>query len=502
MTKQTNKQTARRLLSSILLSVFTATALALPSTDPTNLQTSAGVTVLQATNALTITAPNRAVLNWTNFGSGTDTISRSDLLTYQLPDAKSSVLNIVTGSAQSMIDGYISSNGKVYIINPNGIVIGANSRFDVASLALSASDNPVAAQLQYLRDGTVPSEVGIRSAFGSLTVNSSAMILSPNITLLAKNVYVGAAMFGGATTINADGDVQLGVQGGSTVFGGLTITNASGNTVLSMAGSTVNSTGPIVATSDRGNVLSQAGSRLVTKNLTVTSNYGAVNLGADGALITTATAPTVTIALDGLTPNPSVGGSSTGAFAVTSPASFKVDGVTGVSNSPFSFTSGGDLTLGAVHLDVTSATTFAGKTVTDTTNGIFVYGPVLFSATGGDISITKGNHSFGPVSVFANGNATVYEAAALNLNTVNVKNLVLKTGEYFFQTPTTASLLANSFNLTASGAVSLFTGNIASGLTISAGSSSVDLSRLSIATNLNGIAPTVTTTGAVGQPNP
>ena len=121
MTKQTNKQTAHRLLSSILFFVFASAALAVPSTGSNNLQTTAGVTTQVVSGGLTITAPDRAVLSWTNFGSGTDAIAVGETLTYQLPNAKASVLNVVTGGANTQIDGYLESNGKVYILNPNEI---------------------------------------------------------------------------------------------------------------------------------------------------------------------------------------------------------------------------------------------------------------------------------------------------------------------------------------------------------------------------------------------
>ena len=97
---------------------------------------------------------------------------------------------------------------------------------------------------------------------------------------------------------------------------------------------------------------------------------------------------------------------------------------------------------------------------------------------------------------------SVYEAAALNLNVVNIgtKDLTLKTGQFFFQTPLTSSIIASKLSLTAAGDVTFLNGNIAGGLTINAGSGNVDLSRLSLTTNLNNITPTVTTTGTVTQP--
>ena len=504
MTKQTNKQTAHRLLSSILFFVFASAALAVPSTGSNNLQTTAGVTTQVVSGGLTITAPDRAVLSWTNFGSGTDAIAVGETLTYQLPNAKASVLNVVTGGANTQIDGYLESNGKVYILNPNGIIIGGGARINTAGLVLSTVDNAFAAQFKYMADGTIPSESGTRTASGNIAINSNALFITPNIVLAAKDINIGGALINGATTINADGTVAIGTGGATTVFSGdLAINNPTGNTTLGVPTAIVSGLGNITVVTSTGNIANQVGSRLTTKNLTVTSTMGNINLGADGALNTTATGQNVTVALDGATANPTFNGATTGTMTVTSPAAFTLGKVTGVSAGNFTFTSGGALTLtSGVHLDVSGATAFTGTTVTDSGNNIFVYGPTLFRATAGDVAITKAGHSFGPVSVSASGNATVYEAAALNLNVVNIgaKDLTLKTGEFFFQTPLTSSIIAGKLSLTAAGDVTFLNGNIAGGLTINAGSGNVDLSRLSLATNLNNITPTVTTTGTVTQP--
>ena len=95
-----------------------AGAWALPGTGSTNLQTTAGVTTALSNGTLNITAPDKAVLTWQAFGSGTDTIGVSDTLNYALPGKNSSVLNIVAGGALTTIDGTTNSNGNVFILNP------------------------------------------------------------------------------------------------------------------------------------------------------------------------------------------------------------------------------------------------------------------------------------------------------------------------------------------------------------------------------------------------
>ncbi len=90
-----------------------------------------------AGNALTITNSANAIINWHGFSIGINEITR-----FIQPSALSAVLNRVVGSGgavpQSVIDGILSSNGRVYLINPSGIVVGAGATIDVSGLVMSS----------------------------------------------------------------------------------------------------------------------------------------------------------------------------------------------------------------------------------------------------------------------------------------------------------------------------------------------------------------------------
>ena len=139
MTNQTKLTTMNNLLSVVLFFAIAIRALALPGTGSNNLMTTSGVSTSQSGSTLTITAPNKSVLTWQAFGSGTDTIGLSDTVAYTLPSSTSSVLNIVAGGARTQIDGTISSNGNVFVLNPNGVVIGGGARIDTNALVISTS---------------------------------------------------------------------------------------------------------------------------------------------------------------------------------------------------------------------------------------------------------------------------------------------------------------------------------------------------------------------------
>ena len=82
--------------------------------------------------ALTITNSPGAILNWQSFSIG-----QGELTRFLQQNAASSVLNRVVGANPSAILGTLQSNGRVFLINPNGITFGAGSVIDVAGLVAS-----------------------------------------------------------------------------------------------------------------------------------------------------------------------------------------------------------------------------------------------------------------------------------------------------------------------------------------------------------------------------
>ncbi len=69
----------------------------------------------------------RAVINWQSFD-----VSAGKQVNFVQPNVQSATLNRVTGSAASIIAGQITSNGAVYLVNPNGIAITASGTVNTA----------------------------------------------------------------------------------------------------------------------------------------------------------------------------------------------------------------------------------------------------------------------------------------------------------------------------------------------------------------------------------
>ncbi|ROZ78323.1 YDG domain-containing protein [Ramlibacter sp. WS9] len=116
-------------VASAFLSVSTTVWAQLPS-GPVVVNGSAGI----ATNGsqMTITNSPNAILNWQSFSIGATNGVRFDQ-----QSASSQVLNRVVGNDPSSILGSLTSNGRVWLVNPHGVLFGKDARVDVGGLVAS-----------------------------------------------------------------------------------------------------------------------------------------------------------------------------------------------------------------------------------------------------------------------------------------------------------------------------------------------------------------------------
>ena len=78
---------------------------------------------------------NSAIINWESFS-----IDAGELTQFRQPNSNAAVLNRVTGGDPSAIHGALKGNGNVFVINPNGILVGPGGTIDVHGLVLSTLD--------------------------------------------------------------------------------------------------------------------------------------------------------------------------------------------------------------------------------------------------------------------------------------------------------------------------------------------------------------------------
>ena len=174
----------------------------LPSGESGTDITSGAVTVSRAGNLMTINqnGVDRAIINWDDFSIATGNVTR-----FFQPGAESAILNRVTGATMSAIDGSLTANGNVFLVNPNGVVIGPTGVINT--------------------NGFVASTLGVTDADfldgGDMTFSGTS-----TANLVNQGVITGVGgdvfLFGRSVTNEATGTVSapngtVGLAAGSTV---------------------------------------------------------------------------------------------------------------------------------------------------------------------------------------------------------------------------------------------------------------------------------------------
>ncbi|MGB7978239.1 MAG: filamentous hemagglutinin N-terminal domain-containing protein [Chlamydiales bacterium] len=91
--------------------------------------------VSDGAGTVVIESGQKAIVEWDSFSIG-----EGEHVRFQQAGADAAILNRVIGPAESAIFGRLSSNGAVYLINPNGILIGPNGSVEAMSFIGSTMD--------------------------------------------------------------------------------------------------------------------------------------------------------------------------------------------------------------------------------------------------------------------------------------------------------------------------------------------------------------------------
>nr|WP_200589600.1 filamentous hemagglutinin N-terminal domain-containing protein [Noviherbaspirillum pedocola] len=154
---------------------------------------SGSASVANSGKTLTVTNTPGAILNWNSFSIGADEAVR-----FQQQNAASQVLNRVTGTDPSKIAGVLSSNGRVFLINPNGIAFAPGSQVNVAGL--------VASTLNLSNEDFLAGRLRFQEQPGAGKITSQGTIQTVN----GGQIYlVAPAIENTGILIAPDGDVML-----------------------------------------------------------------------------------------------------------------------------------------------------------------------------------------------------------------------------------------------------------------------------------------------------
>src|SRR5687767_8005791 len=100
--------------------------------QPIGGKVSAGqATIAQANGSTTVVTQSstRAAIDWQSFN-----VPAGSTVTFRQPSAASVALNRVPGGSPSSINGNLSANGQVWLINPSGVLFGKGAQVDVGAL--------------------------------------------------------------------------------------------------------------------------------------------------------------------------------------------------------------------------------------------------------------------------------------------------------------------------------------------------------------------------------
>ncbi|WP_096698516.1 filamentous hemagglutinin N-terminal domain-containing protein [Polaromonas sp. AER18D-145] len=121
---------AIKALSACLMLGLGATAYALPTGG---VVAAGGASITSSASSTTITQSTaNTVINWQSFG-----IAAGQTVQFVQPGSTSVALNRVLGADPSSIMGNLSANGRVFLLNPNGVLFGSGASVNVGGLVAS-----------------------------------------------------------------------------------------------------------------------------------------------------------------------------------------------------------------------------------------------------------------------------------------------------------------------------------------------------------------------------
>ncbi|NVI83510.1 YDG domain-containing protein [Janthinobacterium sp. BJB401] len=240
----------------------------------------------QQGNIFSITNTPNTIINWQSFS-----IHAGEITRFIQQSGNSAVLNRITGHDPSKILGSLESNGKVFLINPNGIVFGQGARVDVNGLVASSlgmtNEDFLAGKRQFTAGGVAG---GVGNA-GTINAGKGGQVLliAPNVEntgiITAPNGEVILAA-GRSVQLADPGNPQLRVLVSAPTDQALNLGQiiAQGGSI-GMAGALLSQRGVLNANSaivgDNGRIVLKASGKALLEAGSVTSATGATDKGGD-----------------------------------------------------------------------------------------------------------------------------------------------------------------------------------------------------------------------------
>ncbi|MDI6745694.1 MAG: filamentous hemagglutinin N-terminal domain-containing protein [Rhodocyclaceae bacterium] len=201
-----NTRFALKALAVSLMMTFGANVFALPVDG---VVTAGGASFSSTASSTTITqTTSNVAINWQSFSIGA-----GEAVQFIQPSSSSVALNRVLGADPSNIFGSLSANGKVFLVNPNGILFAPGASVNVSGLVastLNISDSDfMASNYKFsgtggtvLNQGTINADGGYVALLGASVSNQGTIVARLGTVALAA---------GNAITLDVAGDGLLNV---------------------------------------------------------------------------------------------------------------------------------------------------------------------------------------------------------------------------------------------------------------------------------------------------
>ena len=250
---------ARFALAALAGSVMLAFASNLYALPVGGAVSSGGATIATGAGTTTVTQSTQNVaINWQAFNIGA-----AEAVRFVQPNSSSVALNRVLGPDPSSILGSLSANGKVFLVNPNGIMFGTGAQVNVGGLVASTrniTDTDFMAGRYVFTgngNGTVVNQGSINADGGYVALLGASV---SNEGVISARMGTVALAAGNAMTLDVAGDGLLNVMVDQGAVNGLVqnggLIRADGGQVLltaqaagNLLGTMVNNTGVIRAQS-------------------------------------------------------------------------------------------------------------------------------------------------------------------------------------------------------------------------------------------------------------
>ncbi|MFL9916033.1 filamentous hemagglutinin N-terminal domain-containing protein [Paraburkholderia fungorum] len=234
-------------IAGAVAALFAASYAPAPLANPTGGQVVAGTVTIASPSAgqmnITQTSP-KGIVNWNTFSIGS-----SEAVNIVQPSSSAALLNRVMGNDPSVIAGRLQANGKVFLVNPAGVVFVRGASVNVGSMVAStlniSNDDFLAGNYHFI--GT--SAASVTNA-GTLTAGSGG-----TIALLGGSVSnsgtVSARM--GTVAMGAGSDITLDFAGDGLTT--LKINQGAANALIGNTGTLEANGGMVVMSAQTADAL-------------------------------------------------------------------------------------------------------------------------------------------------------------------------------------------------------------------------------------------------------